>query len=368
MKHALAVEDIYEAAFDDECFAGFAAALASAFGVRSALVHWVHKDGAAEILSHSGYFTDEQLADYAQNFVAMDPWIEAAARAGQVNSVMNLEELVPAARFTNTEFYNEYFRAMGDDTCRCLGIRLETESGAGYLALHRGLTEDAFDESVTSRLAEYLPHIRRVLAIRSKISAAQHHAAGVSAAFDAIGLPILLVDARLRIKQANPAAEDLLREESALRCRLGTLEAMSPAANALLRNAINAALADEQGPPAAVAVPASMGAPLCLSIAPKVSRGQRLALILASAPSREQDDRAHRLRLLFRLSPSEAMLAVMLADGHSPAEIAEARQVSVGTVRLQIKHIAAKLGCNRQSQIVGVVSALPPLFTPAGRS
>ena len=108
------LEEIYEAAFDDGGFARIASSLASWFGARSALIHWIHDDGATDVLSHSGYFTDAQLTDYANNFVAIDPWVEGAARAGQLNSVLNLEEIVPVEQFTASDFYNDYVRAMGD--------------------------------------------------------------------------------------------------------------------------------------------------------------------------------------------------------------------------------------------------------------
>lgn len=358
----LRLEEIYDAAFDDEGFEALPGRLAQVFKARSALIHWIHDDGEADILSHSGYFTNEQLADYALNFVAIDPWVAAAAGANQVNSVLNLEELVPVAQFTGSDFYNDYVRAMGDDTCRCLGIRLHNKSGTGYLALQRGLTQRAFDQATAAELSNYLPHLTRMLSIRGKLALAKHSAATLSAGLDSIALPIFLVDRRLRVTRMNRSAEDLLRQTEALKLRNGILRAAALAADEALHSAVYGSF-NGSPDPRAIALPCATGDPLYLTIAPGRTEHRRTAVIMAHSQAATIDNRAGRLRSLFGLSPTEAALAVMLADGHSAAEIAERRGVAIATVRNQIKHIAAKLGCSRQSEIVKAVSALPPLFT-----
>ena len=64
---------------------------------------------------------------------------------------------------------------------------------------------------------------------------------------------------------------------------------------------------------------------------------------------------------LFGLSQAEAQISIRLAEGFSPADIAEQRRVTDGTVRVQVKTIMAKLGCRRQTQIAAAVLSLPPL-------
>jgi DNA-binding CsgD family transcriptional regulator len=55
---------------------------------------------------------------------------------------------------------------------------------------------------------------------------------------------------------------------------------------------------------------------------------------------------------------------MMLAEGSDPAEIADLRGVAIGTVRHQIKSIAAKMECRRQADIVRLVTTLPALARP----
>jgi DNA-binding CsgD family transcriptional regulator/PAS domain-containing protein len=288
--------------------------------------------------------------------------VDAATRAGQVNSVINLEELVPVAQFTASDFYNDYVRPMGDDTCRCLGIRLHNEAGSGYIALQRGLAQSAFEATTASQLNEYLPHVRRMLSIRGKLAAAQHSVAEVTALVDTVGLPMFLVDEDLRLRQVNAAGEELLRASEGLQLRNGMLRAEARHGDEQLRHAVARIFARDGGEATAVGIGAPGGGRLSLTIAPARSAHFRAAIVIADARAGAKCGRAQRLRSLFRLSRGEADLAVMLADGLSPTEIAEERGVAIGTVRVQIKQIAAKLGCSRQSEIVSVVASLPPVY------
>jgi DNA-binding CsgD family transcriptional regulator len=71
----------------------------------------------------------------------------------------------------------------------------------------------------------------------------------------------------------------------------------------------------------------------------------------------ESSDQAltKRLNEVFGLTPSEAAVALLIGNGRSPADIAGERQVSVDTVRSQLKAVSAKLGCSRQAEIAAVV-------------
>ncbi len=64
------------------------------------------------------------------------------------------------------------------------------------------------------------------------------------------------------------------------------------------------------------------------------------------------------LQFLFRLTRSEAEVACRLADGFSPCRIAAERGVVVGTVRVQIRSIYAKLGVRKISELISRLGEL----------
>jgi DNA-binding CsgD family transcriptional regulator len=83
-------------------------------------------------------------------------------------------------------------------------------------------------------------------------------------------------------------------------------------------------------------------------------------LLLAIDPHPDVDGLAEALSDCFGLTRSEAVVAAAVAEGRAVAGIARQRGVAIDTVRTQLKRIAAKLGCARQSQIAAIVNAVPP--------
>ena len=360
MRRRIAVEQIYDAALDDEALRALAVDLAITLGARSALIHWIHGDGSADVLAHSGYFSDEQLSLYARDFAAIDPWVHATAAPELANQVHDLEDLVPTTVFAATDFYNDYVRPIGDDTGRCLGVRLQSNHGSGFIALQRGIRQPRFDPVTVGRLQHYSGHLMRMLAMRGRLLTAQRQTGELSAAIDAFGQPALLVDASLRIRQANHAAEIMLAAGGPLTSCEGLLQARDKRSAGPLREAVEHVLATNE--PSGISLQRGETEQAHVSIASvRSGLGKRLALIVVSGGIESDATRCARLRSIYGLSAGEAALAGMLADGLSPVEIAEARRVSIGTVRFQIKQIALKLGCHRQSEIVGIVCSLPRL-------
>jgi DNA-binding CsgD family transcriptional regulator len=62
---------------------------------------------------------------------------------------------------------------------------------------------------------------------------------------------------------------------------------------------------------------------------------------------------------LFGLSAAEARLLAALAQGSSPAAYADARSVSIATIRSQLQAIFQKVGVNSQAQLIAIARALP---------
>lgn len=69
------------------------------------------------------------------------------------------------------------------------------------------------------------------------------------------------------------------------------------------------------------------------------------------------------LRLLiesFGLTRAEARVAGLLAEGETPADICLILDLAMGTIRTHLRVIAGKLGVTRQSEVVRLLTRLPP--------
>jgi len=80
--------------------------------------------------------------------------------------------------------------------------------------------------------------------------------------------------------------------------------------------------------------------------------------VLAKAAAEREARRRQRLMQMFGLTQTEARLAAHLADGGSVQGYAEIFEVSVATVRSQLKAVFAKANVNRQSALAALAPRL----------
>ena len=85
-------------------------------------------------------------------------------------------------------------------------------------------------------------------------------------------------------------------------------------------------------------------------------RPQALILIRGLQHTDEQLTRA--MEAGFGITTAEAEVAILLTDGLSPRAIAEARGVSINTVRTQIRNVYEKFGITRQGQLTARIRPL----------
>ena len=68
------------------------------------------------------------------------------------------------------------------------------------------------------------------------------------------------------------------------------------------------------------------------------------------------------LRTCYGLSMAESLLAQALVNGLSVREYAEERDLSVHTVRVQLKSITSKVGVRRQTELVRTILNGPAML------
>ena len=353
-------EEIYSALVDEELFEALPGRLAASLGGRSVVLHWHFQSGGADILCHSGYFTEQQLERYALDFATLDPWAQSTANRQCDGKAINLEAYVPPDEYERSEFYNEYIRGMGDDTFRCMGIRSDAHWGSGMIAVQRGKTQSSFTSEEVAALEACAPHLHNLLIVRGRLAEARRQACTFVAALDAMRDAAMVVSSHARLLHANAAAEALLTARHGLMLKHGSLRSVAPRYDQRLRRSIEAACG---GDPQGTAVRIDRGAwpPLILTIVPVTqAAGVRAALLLASMALPAGDPLVGTLQRMFGLSRSEAEIAVRIADGLSPGEIADERNVSFNTVRVQLKSLFSKLGCTRQAEVIILVRSILP--------
>jgi len=354
-------EEIYDAAMDDGAFDRLASTLADAVGARSGVLHWGRSATDIAEISYSGYFSEEQMAVYDEEFQADDLWGAAIDQAESVNRVLNIEHFVSERTYEGSRIYNEWIRPMGDDTFRCLGGVIRQDGAIGHIGLHRGRAQDSFSSTEIRAMQDSIGHIGRMFAIRSKLDRANQRGRSLQATLDMVGHAVFTLRADGRLVDCNRAGDAMLRQGDALTLRQQQMKARDPRDDEALQAALRAASAREGTQASAVFLHRENGLPHVLSIASVRVGTERRIVAIATDPDARDDSLTSRIRALYGLTRAEAEVAQGLCAGQGLEELSQERGVALNTVRTQIKNIYVKMDCSRQSELVARIGALPRL-------
>ena len=78
---------------------------------------------------------------------------------------------------------------------------------------------------------------------------------------------------------------------------------------------------------------------------------------------RQQALDAETLRQLFDLTPTEACVARLIAEGLRRDQVADRLDVSSTTVAFHLRNIFDKTGIRRQADLLGLVRSMPMVWT-----
>ena len=191
------------------------------------------------------------------------------------------------------------------------------------------------------------------------VSGAHETASSSIAALNAMRLPAIALDQHGLVADANAAAEAVFDQNINIKDR--RLFVRNPDARTLLKNAVDQlkelprldSLALEP-----VIVPRMDKLPVIVRIWPFEGRtpGQEVRAILTfNALGPRPGPSAAILAKTFRLTPSEAKVACIIARGAPPDIAARELHISRETARNQLKSVFAKTDTHRQSELVALL-------------
>lgn len=230
-----------------------------------------------------------------------------------------------------------------------------------FFSVHRPADAKPFDASTVQALDHLLPHLARVSRLLAQTRQEQAASRVTQQALAALGYAVCAVTASGKLAFSNPAAEALFKSGSGVTAVHGSLRLPNPAE----QDRLLAALGKAFGWPRTASVflcPSGLQVRVvpvsdAAMAAPQVT-GQPLALVyLAKAAI---PPAAGELMQLFGFTAAEAQLALLLAQGATPDEMAAARGVKLPTIRTQLANIYRKTNTTTQAQALAAVMALPP--------
>lgn len=176
------------------------------------------------------------------------------------------------------------------------------------------------------------------------------------------GMFIFDTDAHLVF--ANRYGERMLEGSSELQVGGGKLSASRPD-NMMRISQLFARLSGAQAPAVGMTRIERLGSSPYVMLLARCLLGCNEALVAFITDTEQRATVAgDMLRDLYGLGRAEAEIATALARGLDLDAIAEQRSTSVGTVRNQVKAIAAKMECTRQVDIVRKILSIPIICLP----
>ncbi len=332
----------------------------------------------------------EHAAAYAAYYYRIDPYRQAAEKnfpgasgSPEILAVLG-EQIVPDRTLTKSEFYTDYARVAGFR--HLLGGMLGMDS-ATPIGFMRDPRSGPFDDNDRRVLLALLPHLQRALQLEARLAVADRTQLGVSA-LDALAIAVVLMDATMRVLHANAAASRLMEGN---RCGLAmtrsgpcpgagdiTLLARHPDDHSTLSKLVAAAARGSAGGALRLRTTRdepAQNASLAALVSPAVSQFlshtrdscrvvPNAAMVVLRQLNRALLPPPSLMSELYGLTRAEAEVALRFSGGTTVEDVARSRQVSLETVRTQVKTILRKTNAaslRDLERIIAISSAILPV-------
>lgn len=349
---------IYEGALEDRPWGGFLGALRHAMGaVATTLVlRPAHTDRAGLILTEGG--SSEGIALYRDGLFMADPFV--ALPPGRV---VALHEIIPLAELEQTELYRLCMAPGGLHDS--LGADIDVD-GLVEARLRVARTRGArpFGNREKQLCALLLPHLERAVRIHARLHRVESERALYAGAIAQLAVAAVMLDGKGAVIATNRLADEMFARRDGLWVDDGTLRVHKAAEAAELRRIVGELLQNGRaGQPGVVQAlritrPSGRG-DLGLIVRPvpaAAETGQVPGVaIFISDPSERSDAPVQVLGKLFGFTPTEALVAIHLANGLNIDEAAAELGMTRNTARAHLRSVFTKTGISRQPALVRLI-------------
>ena len=249
---------------------------------------------------------------------------------------------------------------------------IDSDTHKAGIAILRGEESGGWSDGEIRVMDEILPHLKRALNIHSEFTHLRLKQDALLMGLDRLVIGLILYDRNAKPVYINPTARAIIKQHPALQVLEDDLVLTNPDDEKNLRKTIiDAAEIDpEDSWKQSVAIGIThpdVESPLPLLVTPMHAHlitsdldyeGAKVAVFL-SDPNLQQPISIDSLVSVYNLTPSEAQVAISLANGHSIDEIANRSNHSAHTIRSQLKSVFRKTGVSRQSELIKLLLTGP---------
>jgi DNA-binding CsgD family transcriptional regulator len=364
-KHSL-INKVYEAVWDRELWPDVLANLARLLGGEKALLICHELVEGSGRIRYAHNVTPTYLRTNIQGLGLENSWFKQFNCTPQRATVYASEAIAWRTKLKGTRFYKDFVKPLGiEHTLHAEISRSDTEQL--LLIVGRSEAEGPFSPQDIDLCQTIVVHMRR--AWRIQIDRARHHLIEQCTleALNSLSVGVVMVDARGMVFITNQSAQGIFERGDGLRISRRRMRAEKNSENAKLQELIaNDAGARHDATPAAMSV---------LAVTRPSGRRAYSVTVCSFGEDANALDQDHSVKLVFivdpeqatpkltnevlqhvhNLTPAEARIATMAAQGQRVSDIAQRLDISVHTARTHLKHIFDKTGVKRQAELVHVL-------------
>lgn len=281
--------------------------------------------------------------------------------------VFTVEDLMTEKEWRSSPYFNNWCKHHG--VYHVLGADISTpEGGKLRFRITRDNTGEKFSENDRKLCEAILPHLRRALIIHNSLERSESMGSLYSDAINHLSVATIVLDENCKIIDKNLMATEIFNQADGLKVVGGRLEASYPSDNKRLHQLIRETLARTEGDDEVILNSAtSLSRPsgqVDLGVVVQAitsgewaeGKGQPSVVVyVRDAVGESLGGSTEVAQKLYGLTPAEASLACVLANGLSLDEAAEELGIRKNTARAHLRSIFSKTGVRRQTELVRIM-------------
>lgn len=357
---------IYEASYNPDKWPAVLEEVAKYTGAYSTALLYKNKDSESQGCSFSYNFPSEDIKKFVD--FGVDPNFYLFYEKASIGTAAASDLLVPdrhelearlGERYTSmvqpTVFYHMAGGLLYEDDDRIIGIGVMCPKEMGPMT-----------EQQIEKLDMLVPHLQQAMIIQSEFSHLKEREKALHANLDRLLVGLILFDKNLKPVYINPVAKSILKYHPAIKLDNGKISASqhvdTEKIHSALVKAISSATANHiedastslgiKHDDSTTTLPVIISPVKALDQGFEADRQDAIAAMCFSDPERSYPVEADKLTEIYRLTKSEAQVAISMANGLNPNEIAKVNNVEISTIRSQLKAVYHKVGVKTQAELV----------------
>jgi DNA-binding CsgD family transcriptional regulator/PAS domain-containing protein len=358
---------LYQGPLEEKPWQTFLAAVRELLGAQlvTLLLRPPSKEDQVVMLADGG--TLSAIKSYNEGQFVLDPFVDLPPA-----EVVSLHEYLSTEVLLASDFYRVIMQPQGWYDFLGVDIREEGELDVRFrVGRHEGAKPFAAREK--QLLQALLPHLERSVRLQTRFSRTERERAIYAGAVEQLAVASIILDEQGRVLSLNDTAAALLSCGDGITMVDKSLRLTDESANTELGQVLQAVMQSRRNPRpgAAQAMQIHRGGSLpdlglVARAVPRASgvegRGIPSIAVFISDPQQAAEPPTKIISRLFGFTPTEANLAMLLANGLTLDEASAELAVSRNTARSHLRAVFAKTGVTRQTGLVRLIlNSVAPL-------